>query len=366
MKKSLLPLVIVVIVLIVASIAYYLLVYLPHQQGGERKVVIYTYDSLLAWGPDKNKTYDKVFKEFERRTGIKVELHLFSSGGEAVSKVIEEYESGQVRADIIIGIDPINLVKLKKKGILEPYTPPNIGEIYSWLIQSYDPDHYAIPYDYSLIAFIYDREYINDTVMENITFESFTENLGSTLVVEDPRTSTTGLNFLLYEITVYTKILHKDWREWWRTTKPHVEPGWSEAFDRFSKGDYHIMVSYGTDPAYSAFFENSTRIGAALVKYNGTPLGWLQIEGIGLIKNAPHKEEAEKFIEWFLGREVQEEIPLNNWMYPANKNVELPEVYKYAIDMSRVEVVNKYITPEEIYSNLDTWIDEWVNIMVSG
>ena len=332
----------------------------------EEKVVIYTYDSLLAWGEDPEMVYDKVFNEFERRTGIEVEVVKFGSAGEAVAKVIEEYESGNVRADVIIGIDAINLIKAKERGVLEPYTPSNIDEIPSWLIESFDPQHYAIPFDYGLIAFVYDRDYISDDVMENITFESFyNPDLASTLIVEDPRTSSTGLNFLLYEITVYSKILGKDWKEWWSMVKPKVEKGWSEAYDRFFEEEYHIVVSYGTDPAYSMYFYNSTRYGAALVKYNGKLYGWLQIEGIALVKNAPHKEAAKKFIDWFLSVEVQQYIPLNNWMYPANKNVELPEAYEYAINMSNVEIVNRYISIDEIAANLESWLDEWVDIMVT-
>ena len=339
----------------------------PSTQTPKGKVVVYTYDSLLACGKDPEKVYDMVFNEFTRRTGIEVEVVKFGSAGEAVAKVIGEFKSGNVRADVIIGIDAINLIKAKEKGILEPYTPSNIDEIPDWLIQSFDPQHYAIPFDYGLIAFVYDRNYVSDDLMENLTFESFyNPDLGGTLVVEDPRTSSTGLNFLLYQITFYTKILGRDWREWWANVEPKVESGWSDAYDRFLNEEYHIVVSYGTDPAYSMYFYNNTRYGAALVKYNGKLYGWLQIEGIALVRNAPHKEAAKKFIDWFLSVEVQQYIPLNNWMYPANSNVELPEVFSCAINMSNVEVINKYISIDEIGENLENWLDEWVDVMVSG
>lgn len=355
----------IVAIVAVATAAYFVITQMP--STGEKVVVVYTYQSLLAWGPDANKTFTKVFGGFEEKYGIKVQVVRFSDAGVMLAKLIEEAKSGQVRADVVIGLDNVQIIKAKKEGILDPYVPPNINDIPEWLIESYDPEHYAIPYDYGLIAFVYDTEHISDEEVADLTFESFyTTELGKTLVVEDPRTSSTGLSFLLYEITVYEKYLHSDWKTWWEKANPAVKKSWDDAFDAFYNEEYHIMVSYATDPAYSVFFYNSTRYKATLATYNGKPIGWLQIEGIGLVKGAKHPEEAKKFIEWFLSPTVQEEIPLNNWMYPANKNVKLPEAYRYAIDMSKVEVVNLKMSEEEIAQNLDKWIEEWTSIMGAG
>ncbi len=361
--------VLTVIAVIVAGVVGYLVLsgYSPLSGGsaGENVVVVYTYESLLAWGPDPDAVYKKVFDGFTNATGIKVEIRKFSDAGEMLSEVIRQVKEGKVEADVVIGIDNIQIIKAKEEGVLEPFIPSNIGEIYEWLVQDYDPEHYAIPYDYGVIAFVYDTNYINPDQMSNLTFESFYGDLGKTLVVEDPRTSSTGLAFLLYQIGVYEKYLGKDWTQWWRDVKPKVVKSWGDAYDLFLNEQYHIVVSYGTDPAYSYFFYNSTRYGAALATYNGKPLAWLQIEGIGIVKGAPHRKAAEKFVEWFLSKDVQEEIPLNNWMYPANKNVELPEAYKYAINPLDVELVNNRLTQEEIATNLDNWINEWLSV-VSG
>ncbi len=359
------------IIVIILTISYVTIINLLQQpmvlEEGEDVVVVYTYESLLAWGPDPNKTYDVVFKGFEEKTGIRVEVRRFEDSGTMLATVIEEVKSGNVKADVVIGIDNIQIIKAKEEGVLEPYTPPNIDAVPGWLIESYDPHHYAIPYDYGLIAFVYDTEYVSDDVMEELSFETFyNTSMASTLIVEDPRTSSTGVSFLLYQITVYEKYLGRDWRDWWRNVKPRVVSSWGDAYDRFLNEEYHVVVSYATDPAYSMLFYNSTRYRAALVKYDDKMLGWLQIEGIGLVKGAPHKEAAKKFIEWFLSEEVQKEIPLNNWMYPANKYVKLPDVYKYAINMSSVEVVNLRITSEEIESSLDKWIEEWVDTISSS
>jgi thiamine transport system substrate-binding protein len=365
MKKEYVIALSLVLIVVVASLAYYFITYAP--QPEKKTLTVYTYSSLLAWGKNRNATYDKVFGGFERKYGVKIQLVKFSDTGTMLAKLIEEHKSGNVRADVVIGLDNLQLVKAKKAGVLKPYIPSDISEIPSWLIMAYDPEHYATPYDFGLIAFVYDTKYLKPSELKGLTFQSFeNSSLGKTLVVEDPRTSSVGLSFLIYEITVYQKYYHKDWRAWWSQVKPAVKSNWDEAFDAFDKGKYHMMVSYATDPAYSVYFYNSTRYGAILPTYNGKMLGWLQIEGIGLVNGSKHPELAEKFIDWFLSENVQSEIPLNNWMYPANKNVHLPSCFKYAINISDVEVVNLKTSSEEIEKSLQDWLNEWVNIMGSS
>ena len=357
----------IIVIAVIATAAY--AVYYTPKSSGEKKIVIYTYESLLGWGKNPNETWDKVFGEFERTTGIKVEVVKFDDAGTALTKAIEEYKAGRHYADIIIGIDNILVAKAKKAGILEKYTPSNINEINRKLIEALDPEGYVIPYDYGLIALVYDTKYIPEQAMTNLTFQNLLTRtvdingkqvkLVSTLVTEDPRKSSTGLGFLLWQIAVYKHYHLGNWTTWWIKGNPKVVGSWGDAYDLFDKGKYHIVVSYGTDPAYSMYFYNTTRYKAALVEYNGKPVAWLQIEGIALLKDAPHKKYAEKFIDWFLGKQVQDLIPLNNWMYPANIKAKLPDVYKYAIDPSNVELANLYFAKGEVQSNLEQWLNQW-------
>ncbi len=366
MKRWQLTIAAIVLIAVAVSAAYTIYTAKP---SGEKKIVVYTYESLLAWGSNPNETWDKVFGEFERSTGVKVEVVKFDDAGTALTKAIEEAKAGRHYADIIIGIDNSLVEKAKSSGILEKYTPSNIGEIDQRLINLLDPDGYVIPYDYSVIALVYDSNYIPPNVMDHLTLEDMltrTVTIGGkqtrlvdTLVTEDPRKSSTGLSFLLWQIAIYRHFNLGDWRKWWITGKPKVVDSWGDAYDLFSKGDYHIVVSYGTDPAYSAYFYNDTRYRASLFEYNGKKIAWLQIEGIALLKDAPHKKYAEKFIDWFLSKEVQDLIPLNNWMYPANINAHLPDVYKYAVNPKDIQLANAYLPQEEVQKNLEEWLTQW-------
>ena len=57
----------------------------------------------------------------------------------------------------------------------------------------------------------------------------------------------------------------------------------------------------------------------------------MQVEGAGIIKGAKNLSGAKKFIDFLVSEEAQKEIPLTQWMYPANKTVSLPESYSSLI-----------------------------------
>mgnify|MGYP000256375569 CR=1 FL=1 len=332
----------------------------------ERKIIIYTYESLLKWGTDPNATLQAVYGGFEEKYGCEVEIREFDDARTALLALIQEKDAP--KADVVIGIDNVLVHEAIEQGVLEPFTPSNIDEIPEWLVNSLDPKHHVIPYDYGLIALVYDSERISEGEMAGMTFERLLEpEFASKLVLEDPTVSSTGINFLLWQIAAY-KMQGKDWTSWWELIKGEamIAGSWGDAYDIFldEAQGRPIVVSYGTDPAYSYHFYQETRYKAALVEYGGKKWAWLQIEGIGLVKGAPHRELAKKFIEYFLSPEVQKHIPLNNWMYPANSKTELPEVYlNYAIDPSNVSLMNEVLTQEEIRENLKSWLNSWREIV---
>jgi len=343
--------------------------YLGMKGTQSTELTVYTYESLLAWGKNPNATLESVFGSFEKENGIKLNVVYFDDVRSALLKIIEE--KNNPRADVIIGIDNVLIFEAKKAGVLEQYKPNNLDEIQPWLINASDSENFITPYDYSVISLVYDTKYIspkNHPKIENLTFKELLKpSYSKQLIIEDPTLSSTGISFLLSEITVYQKILKEDWTNWWKTIKKdiRVAPSWGQAINDFWASDLnrHLLVSYGTDSAYNVYFNYSKDMRAVLTHENGKNLGWLQVEGIGLVKNAPHGDVARKFIDYFLSTKIQDQIPTNNWMYPANKNARLDESYSFAIDPTKVDILNDYITPQEIESNYENWLSTWKNIM---
>ena len=342
----------------------------------DTKLTIYTYDSLLA---DPGYDFIGAFANYKGILKDDINLVLMLDANQIITQAALEKDNPV--ADVLIGVDNVLIHSAKKENLLQQYNSPELVNISSDLIDNLDSEKYVLPYDFGIISFYYDMNRINSTTnpeITNITLEEIIENdLDKKLIVEDPMLSSTGLGFLLWTIAVYgdpeinfSGILNQDWRNWWKATKDdlRIAPSWGAAFSEWYEGEENrsIMVSYGTSPAYSACLYDDTSQGAFLSHENGTENAWLQIEGIGLVNNAPHEELAKDFIDWFLSKELQDNIAENNWMYPANEYAEISSTFnEAAINPDDVNILNSLISSETIGRNLEKWLEDWETLITA-
>ncbi len=331
------------------------------------RFVVYTYSSFLDWGDEGAEVVlERAFSPFEEMYGVDVEIILLEVDANGIiSKLVAE--SANPVADVVIGIDNILILQEAAKSVLEPYISPNLSFINDTFVDLLDPEHYLTPFDFGLVTLIYSTNTINTTThpqLANLTFADLAdEELASALVTENPHFSSPGLSFLLSQIAIYEEILHQDWTSWWEDVRDEidVQEGWSEAWSVWS-GDptKHLLVSYGTDPAYSAsYLGTAPDTAVATFYYNNQHWAWMQIEGVGLVKNGPNPALGRAFIDYCLNATVQTEIPLNQWMFPVRTDLSLPSVYQYAIHPDAVSVLNQLLNRTEISLNLSNWLDLW-------
>ncbi|MHA1476083.1 MAG: thiamine ABC transporter substrate-binding protein [Promethearchaeota archaeon] len=343
----------------------------------DNALTIYTYDSLLV-----DPGYDFI-GAFANHSGISkddINLVLMEDANQIVTQATLEKDNPV--ADVLIGVDNVLIHSAKKNNLLQKYDSPELVNISSDLIDNLDSEKYVLPYDFGIIALYYDMNRINTTTnpeITNITLEEILDyDLDKKLIVEDPTLSSTGLGYLLWTIAVYgdpeidfSGMLNQDWRNWWNEAKDdlRIAPSWTAAFGEWyeDEGNRPIMVSYGSSPAYSACKYNDTTQGAFLSHENGTQNGWLQIEGIGLVNNAPHEELAKDFIDWFLSTELQDNIAENNWMFPANEHAQISSTFKEsAINPDEVNILNSLLSSEIVGPNLEKWMEDWETLISSG
>ncbi|MEM2142600.1 MAG: thiamine ABC transporter substrate-binding protein [Candidatus Thorarchaeota archaeon] len=336
------------------------------------KIIVYTYDSFMVWGDDPESIDDIILGPFERAYGVDVEIvRLQTDATGIVARLVAEAQ--RPIADVVIGIDNILILREQTRAVLEPYTPDNLSVIDPELISMLDSEHYLLPFDYGVVCLVYPANVINETTHPQLTSLNFdhlaTVEFASMLVTENPHFSSPGLSFLLSEIAYYEKLNNANWTDWWASVRGHinVQEGWSQAWTVwYEDPTRHLLVSYGTDPAYSAYYAGGVPdIRAVGITHNGTVYGWLQVEGIGLVKGGPHPELGRALIDYFLSAEVQRHIPLNQWMFPANRYAPLPAVFDYALQPGDVTPFNTLFTPTEIATNLASWLDEWDAIMLT-
>ncbi len=303
-------------------------------------LIIYAYDSFVSdWGPAP-----KVIPIFEEQHGVTVRVISVGDAGQVMSRAILEKENPQ--ADIIVGIDNNMLARAMEEEILDPYRSSNLDRIPAELV--FDSTNSVTPFDYGYFAIVYD----SDTLPEppRSLEELAAPQYRSKIIVEDPRTSSPGLGFLLWTIEVYGD----GYLDYWSRLMPNlltITDGWDTAYGMFTSGEAPMVLSYTTSPAYHLEYEQTERYRALLFEGGN----YLQIEGMGILKGAPHPQLARKFIDYVLSEEFQSALPLTNWMYPVNPAAETPESFRLAPRPKR----SLQISAEEIRRNQDRWVTAW-------
>ena len=367
------PRLIVVAIVIAASVIFatIVIINLP-PPSTERKLIVYTYDSFMVWGEDPDNIDDLILSPFETLHDVDVEIiRLQTDANGIVSRLVAE--SSNPVADVVIGLDNILILQEAARAVLEPYEAENLNLVNSSIVDALGSDHYLTPIDFGLVTLIYDNAAMNVTThpqLENLTFSDLAiPSMASSLVTENPRQSSPGLAFLLSEIAMQEKLLGDDWEDWWTDVNPYidVQPGWTEAINKFwDDEDITMMVSYGTDPAWSAYNYGEVPGTSVLpIWYQGHHYAWMQVEGMGLVKNGPNGNLGRLFIEYCLTQAVQDHIALNQWMFPVNENVVLDAAFDYALHPDDVFLLNSALSQSEIEANLTAWLDTWDTIRSS-
>ncbi|AEB10983.1 thiamine ABC transporter substrate-binding protein [Marinithermus hydrothermalis] len=304
---------------------------------------------------------EALIQQFQEETGIQVRFIEGGDAGETLNKAI--LSKGAPIADVIYGFDNTFLSRALEAGILEPYVSPEIRNLKSEFLL--DPTFHAIPTDFGYVALNYDKAAFDALPLPQ-RFEDLTRpEYASRLVVENPATSSPGLAFLIATVAAFGEDGYLDFWAGLRDGGVKVAQGWSEAyFSAFTPygGDRPLVVSYTTSPAAEVYFSEG--------RYTTPPTGnlllpkssFLQVEFIGILKGTKNREAAERFIDWFLSKPVQENIPTEMFVYPVRRDAELPEFFRWAdvpLEPARVD-------PEVIAQNRERWIREWTQVVLRG
>jgi thiamine transport system substrate-binding protein len=304
-------------------------------------LTVYTYDSFVAeWGPGP-----KVKEAFEKSCDCTVE---WVAPGDAVAMLNRlKLEGKSTKADVVLGLDTNLTAEAVKTGLFakhgldlsETKTPT------PWT------DEHFMPFDYGYFAVVYDSQTMTDPPKS--LDELVNGDPAQKIILQDPRSSTPGLGFLLWMKQVYGDKA----AEAWKKLSPRiltVAPGWSEAYALFTKGEAPMVLSYTTSPAYHVIAENTDR-------YKAAPFAeghYMQVEVGGLVEGSQHKELAAKFLSFMMQPGFQDQIPTNNWMFPAGAtSAPLPPAFDQLVKPTKTLLYS----PDEVDQNRRAWIDEWLN-----
>jgi thiamine transport system substrate-binding protein len=311
-------------------------------------LVVATYDSFVA----KNGLGPAIFPLFEKKCGCKLKALASGDGAQMLSKLQLEAERGKPQAHVVLGLDQATWERARP--YLEAWgewVPRGYGRVPSDLRVA--PGF--LPFDYGVLAFMADTEQLKALKLE--APRKLADLLGPRwrrqVILQDPRTSTPGLGFLLYAAVAGGEGFWPKFKSQWLT----LAPGWDAAYGLFLKKEAPLVWSYTTSQAYHEAHGDVARRYRALVFEEGNPT---QIEGAALIQGAFEGEAgaerrrlAREFLEFLLSDDVQRLVPSRNWMLPVMPGTALPDSFK------NVPVPKKRVNPPSDAATVERLLVEW-------
>jgi thiamine transport system substrate-binding protein len=320
--------------------------------SGPRTLTLMTHDSFAI--------SESVIQVFERSNNVTVQHLPSGDTGAALNQAI--LSKANPLADLFFGVDNTFLSRAVEADIFESYDSPLLTEISDEL--DLDPEHRLLPVDFGDVCLNYDKAYFQEKgLVAPQTLEDLVkpEYRGLT-VVENPATSSPGLAFLMATVGHFGETGDYTYRDFWRDMRASdvlVAEGWEDAYwgqTTWYGGDRPIVVSYATSPAAEVYFSE----GAMSEPPTGNVLGdgacFRQIEFVGILKGTQNRELAEKFIDFMLGIQFQQDTPLNMWVFPANESAALPQVFA---DFAQVPGNPAFVSPEDIATHREEWVEAW-------
>lgn len=321
----------------------------------ETTVTVMTHDSF--------NISQEVVAEFEKANHAKV---VFLKSGDAGAALVQAIlAKDNPLADVFYGVDNTFYSRAIESDIFVPYQSPMLASVADAL--KIDPSHRLLPVDYGDVCLNYDKAWFKQKKLAppSDLADLVKPEYARLTVVQNPATSSPGLAFLLATIGRFGE---DGYLQYWRELRANgvlVTSGWEEAyfghFTAASKGDRPIVVSYASSPPAAVHYAEKPLEEAPTAAVVSDGNAFRQIEFVGILKGAKEPELARKFVDFMLDRRFQEDIPLQMFVFPANRDARLPEVFKrHAVIAAKPAEVS----PAAIEKNRSAWIEAWTSAVL--
>ena len=317
-------------------------------------------EELIVMTHDSFAVSEEVVLAFETENNVKITFIKAGDTGASLNRAVLTKDAPI--ADVLYGVDNTFLSRALTEEIFEPYDSPLLAEIADEF--KLDPNNGALPIDYGDVCINYDKALVNEenlpipTSLESLTDEIYRDKL----VVENPATSSPGLAFLMATIAHFGEDGYLEYWEALRDNGVLVVNDWESAYySNFTTyvgedGGRPLVVSYASSPAVEVVFATEELEEAPTAPLLAPGTCFRQIEFAGILKGTEKRELAEKWIDFMLSTEFQEDIPMQMFVFPINGQAELPEVF---IRFSSIAEDPATLDPDLISEKRDEWIQAW-------
>jgi thiamine transport system substrate-binding protein len=82
---------------------------------------------------------------------------------------------------------------------------------------------------------------------------------------------------------------------------------------------------------------------------------------VGILKGTENRDLAEKWIDYMLSPTFQEDIPLNMYVFPVNRQAVLEETFQNYLETPEITAD---VTPAMIAEGRERWINDWTETVL--
>ena len=297
---------------------------------------------------------EPILQDFEKDTGIKV-LSLFdieiSKTVGLVNRLIAEKNNPQ--ADVFWNNEMIRSVQLKKEGIFEKYISANSIDI---PIEFKDSEGYWTGFAARTRVIIYNTDLVSDKEAPDSFFDFAEPQWKGKACIANPLTGTTASHIsALFALLGDEKA--KNFLNDLKANDIQIVASNSMVRDEVVSRGCLIGIT-DTDDANDAIVKGKP---IKMIFPDQKGIGTLIIPNtVGLINNAPHKNEGKKLIDYLLSKEIEKRLSETKAIQmPIRPNIETPPNVP---ELNKIKAMQ--ITSEEIQEKLKVSTDFIKNIFI--
>lgn len=269
----------------------------------------------------------KLYKDFYKKTGIKVNL-IKASSAELIKRI--EVEGKFTKADVLLTTDVGMLELARSKDLFQSVKSEFLENTIAVYLRDKDNLWFALTKRARVIAYNIDEVQPS----ELSTYNALTDKTWKDRIVVTKSTEVYNQSLLASFIVNYGEKNASLWAKGIKENMARKPSGADKDSLRAiaaGLGDVAIVNTYyigqmikgksfsdkATAEAIGIFFPNQSK------DEKGTHIN---VSGAGVVKHAKHKENAIKFIEFLASKEAQEAFSEVNFEYPVNKEAKTSQL----------------------------------------
>ncbi|GGJ17653.1 2-aminoethylphosphonate ABC transporter substrate-binding protein [Streptomyces brasiliensis] len=313
-----------------------------------KEVTVYSADGLK--GENGDGWYDQVFKDFEKKTGIKVK-YVEGGSGEVVQRALREKSNPQ--ADVLVSLPPF-IQQADTKGLLQKYAPEGSDQV-NGADKAADGTWTSVVNNY--FGFVYNKKELKQapTTWDELLDAKYKEKLQ----YSTPGVAGDGTAVLIKAIHDFGgKDAALDYLKKLQANNVGPSSSTGKLAPKVDKGE--LLVANGDVQMNYAQSKDMPNLGIWFpAAKGGKPTTFALPYAAGLVTKAPHSENGKKLLDYMLSQQAQQQVSEIGGGFSARQDIKATDDNAIALTklMDGVEVFE----PDwnDIDENLTSYIEDW-------